>query len=124
MKARIIFSLAMVFVLVGCAVKPYTPPRATPSYAQPIPGVIIEQGIIEDAQRKAETVAAPTTPAQVSWRAPRKTRILSVGVGDFKDTAISKIDYAESDARGFASLTKSSGIPEENVSHLTNKDAG
>jgi tetratricopeptide (TPR) repeat protein len=64
-----------------------------------------------------------TIPTLVSWRAPRKTRILSVGVGNFKDTAIPKIDYAESDARGFACLAKSSGIPEENISHLTNKDA-
>ena len=68
-------------------------------------------------------VTTRTVPTLVSWRAPRKTRILSVGVGDFKDTAIPKIDYAESDARGFASLAKSSGIPEENISHLTNKDA-
>ena len=75
------------------------------------------------AQRKVEAAAPRMKPTQVSWRAPRKTRILSVGVGDFKDTAIPKIDYAESDARGFASLAKSSGIPEENITRLTNKDA-
>ena len=78
---------------------------------------------LKSAQRKAEAVAPRMKPTQVSWRAPRKTRILSVGVGDFKDTAIPKIDYAESDARGFACLAKSSGIPEKNISHLTNKDA-
>lgn len=75
------------------------------------------------AQRKAEIVTATTTPAQVLWRAPRKTRVLSVGVGDFKDTAIPSIDYAETDARDFAFLAKSSGIPEENISHFTNEDA-
>lgn len=78
---------------------------------------------LKRAQRKAEAEASRMKPTLVSWRAPRKTRILSVGVGDFKDTAIPRIDYAESDARGFASLIRSSGIPEENISHLTNKDA-
>ena len=78
---------------------------------------------LKRAQRKAEAAAPRMKPTQVSWRAPQKTRILSVGVGDFKDNAIPKIDYAESDALGFASLIRSSGIPEENISHLTNKDA-
>jgi tetratricopeptide (TPR) repeat protein len=82
-----------------------------------------EAAELNRAQRKVEVVAPRMKPTQVSWRAPGKTRILSVGVGNFKDTAIPRIDYAESDARGFASLAKSSGIPEENISHLTNKGA-
>ena len=130
MKARIIFFLAAVFVLVGCV--GYTPPSSYAPIEKHRRAEELFRAEMEarrkaeaemGAQRKAETVTAPTTPSLVSWRAPRKTRILSVGVGDFKDNAIPKIDYAESDARGFASLAKSSGIPEENISHLTNKDA-
>ena len=126
MKVRNIFFLVMVFVLVGCA-RALDARIEKQRRAEEL--IIAEKEARRkaeaewEARRKAETVTVPTTPTQVSWRAPRKTRILSVGIGDFKDNAIPRIDYAESDARGFASLIRSSGIPEENISHLTNKDA-
>lgn len=59
----------------------------------------------------------------VIWRAAKNVRVLSVGVSDFKDYQIPQVKYARSDARNMASFFKSSGIPGENITSLTNEHA-
>ena len=106
-----------------CHVDPHKPLQIPTLGVETLAKYLPERHHVYLNQLPTSIMTTRKVPTQVSWRAPRKTRILSVGVGDFKDTAIPQIDYAESDARGFASLAKSSGIPEENIIHLTNKDA-
>ncbi len=59
----------------------------------------------------------------VTWRAPKNVRILSVGIGSFKDSQIPQVKHARFDGQLFASFVKSSGVPEENINCLTNEDA-
>ena len=58
-----------------------------------------------------------------TWRAPKKTRLLSVGISRFKDSAIPTVSYAARDAGYLASFLSSSGVPEENITCLTNNEA-
>ena len=58
-----------------------------------------------------------------NWRAPEETRLVSIGVTDFEDSSISKVKYADKDAQYITSSLKSSGIPKENITCLTNKEA-
>jgi len=61
--------------------------------------------------------------ANVVWRAAKNVRLLSVGVGDFKDSKLPQVKHARSDAQNIESFLKSSGVPEENITCLTNEHA-
>ncbi|MBI5195538.1 MAG: caspase family protein [Nitrospirae bacterium] len=62
-------------------------------------------------------------PVSTLWRAPRITRVLSVGVGNFRDASIPQVENAASDARYFSSFAQSVGIPQENITSLSNEQA-
>ncbi len=58
-----------------------------------------------------------------SWRAPSKTRAVSIGISQFKDSTIPKVNYATKDAQYITSFINSSGVPQENITCLTNSEA-
>ncbi len=58
-----------------------------------------------------------------SWRAPKNTRLLSVGVGSFKDPSIPKVSHAHDDARQMAGYLQSCGVPRANITHLSDTQA-
>jgi hypothetical protein len=61
-----------------------------------------------------------TTDIKTLWKSPRKTRFLIVGVGDFKDSSIIRVEHAQADARHFTSIVKSMGVPGKNITCITN----
>ena len=58
-----------------------------------------------------------------AWRAPSQTRLVSVGISEFNDNAIPQVNYAVKDAKYFSSFLQSSGVPEKNITCLTNNNA-
>lgn len=78
-----------------------------------------------EAQQKAEALSAGSDQviASVLWRAPQQTRGLFVGIGSFKDASIPKVDNASSDARYFASIIESNGIPKKNINCMIDEEA-
>lgn len=58
-----------------------------------------------------------------SWRAPEETRLVAIGVSDFKDSSIPQVNYAALDAKYISSFLKSSGVPKEHLTCLTNNKA-
>ncbi|MDO9528636.1 MAG: caspase family protein [Syntrophales bacterium] len=75
------------------------------------------------AEKKVDESSYPKVKVSSSWRAPKNTRILSVAVGNFKDASIQQVSNATSDAKHLASFARASGIPEENITLLTNEKA-
>ena len=75
------------------------------------------------AEKKVDASSYPKVEVSSSWRAPKNTRILSVAVGDFEDTSIQQVSNATSDAKHLASFVRASGVPEENITLLTNEKA-
>jgi hypothetical protein len=74
-------------------------------------------------QESKTFLAALEGKYNVTWRAPKNVRILSIGIGSFKDAQIPQVKHARHDGQLFASFVKSSGVPEENINCLTNADA-
>lgn len=59
----------------------------------------------------------------VLWRAPRRVRMVIVGITDYNDNAIPRVAYASSDAQLFRSFALGAGVPAENITLLVNEDA-
>lgn len=57
------------------------------------------------------------------WLAADKTRVLSIGVSHYSDESIPTVKYAEKDAASVYSFSRAAGIPQENITLLTNEKA-
>ncbi|GEM_PF-6848825 len=68
-------------------------------------------------------ISTPNKQFLSSWRAPESTRLVSIGISNFDDTSIPQVNYADNDAQYISSFLKSSGVPQENITCLTNKEA-
>lgn len=98
----------------------------------PVHKINTAETVVDDAPKKIlwEKVSAQakepatqsmkTTDIKTMWRSPGKTRFLIVGVGDFKDSSILRVEHAQADAEDFASTVQSMGVPGENITCLTN----
>jgi hypothetical protein len=96
------------------------------SDTKPFPEVIVvrlRKKSVKTSIGTAPSVGNVVVESHALWRAPRKSRILLVGVGDFEDASIPQVNNALSDARYFASFAQSAGIWQENIKCLTNEQA-
>ena len=92
----------------------------------PVRRINTAEAVVDDTPKKILWEKAPaqekepashsmkTTDIETLWRSPGKTRFLIVGVGDFKDSSIQRLEYAQADAGDFAAILQSMGVPGEN----------
>ena len=59
----------------------------------------------------------------INWRAPGRTRVLAIGVGQYQDSGIPRVSNANHDADTFAAFARQAGIPAQNIATLIDAEA-
>ena len=66
---------------------------------------------------------APLFGNSVLWRASKKARVVCVGISQYRDDAVQEVRHAANDAQAVSAFVRQAGVPEENVTVLTDEQA-
>lgn len=70
-----------------------------------------------------EAELAAGSVAGARWMHPGKTRVLCIGISEYGDKGITPVRYAKNDALAFYRFVRESGVPQDHVYMLTDREA-